>query len=123
MTPAYYRFPTCEVADISLHLTPASAQAVQYLARSSRPDGRNKSDRVDGRIEDLRKAIHFIEMEIDRLQPDPDPEPAEESDPDAFLAFDAALDDLTRSPQCASSLAPSQLAAALSIIDMLRGEA
>ena len=121
MTPAYYQFPTCQVSDISLHLTPAAAQAVQCLARSSRLDGRNKSDRVDGRIEDLRKAQTFIEMEIDRLQPDPDPEPAEESDPDAFLAFDAALDDLAATP--VPLLPPAQLAAALSILDMLRGEA
>lgn len=74
MTPAYYQFPTCQVSDISLHLTPAAAQAVQCLARSSRLDGRNKSDRVDGRIEDLRKAQTFIEMEIDRPAADlPDP--------------------------------------------------
>lgn len=120
--PAYYDFPdNVQVADISLHLTPAAAQAVQYLSRSSRLDGRNKSDTVDGRIEDLRKAIHFIEMEINRLQPDPDPEPAEESDPDAFLAFDAALDDLAATP--VPLLPPAQLAAALSILDMLRGEA
>ena len=121
MTPAYYQFPTCQVADISLHLHSAPSQAVQHLARSSRRDGRNKADTVDGRIEDLRKAIHFIEMEIDFLQPDPDPEPAEESDPDAFLAFDAALDDLAATP--GPLLPPAQLAAALSILDMLRGEA
>lgn len=120
MTPAYYQFPTCQVADISLHLTPATAQAVQCLARSSRLDGRNKADTVDGRIEDLRKAKTFIEMEINRLQPGQDPEPAED-DPDAFLAFDAALDDLAATP--VPLLPPSQLAAALSILDMLRGEA
>lgn len=88
-TPAYYQFPTCQVADISLHLTPAASQAVQYLARSSRLDKQNKSNDLPGRLEDLRKAQDFIGMEIDRLTQIPEDSPAP-----VFDVGDIRIDDM-----------------------------
>jgi len=64
-TSTYYDFPGgVEVRQISAHLTGFGAQALQYVARSTRLDGKNKGDVVS----DLRKAIDFITWEIERLQ-------------------------------------------------------
>jgi len=64
---SYYDFPGgVEVRQISAHLTGFGAQALQYVARSTRLDGKNKGDVVS----DLRKAIDFITWEIERLQGD-----------------------------------------------------
>lgn len=65
VNPNHYKFPGgAEVRDISQWLTANSAQALQYIARSSRIDGDNKGDTVA----DLKKAIRFLEFEIDRLE-------------------------------------------------------
>ena len=53
-----------EVIDISENLTSNGGQAVQYIARSTRNDGVVKCDP----IEDLHKAVWFIEREITRLE-------------------------------------------------------
>lgn len=67
--PRYYIFPNgAEVIDISEWLTSNAAQAFQYLARSSRLDGNNKSATVEGRIEDLQKAVTLSLREIERLR-------------------------------------------------------
>lgn len=61
----YYDFPGgVEVRQISAHLTGFGAQALQYVARATRLDGKNKGDVVS----DLSKAIDFIRWEIERLQ-------------------------------------------------------
>lgn len=52
-----------EVIDISENLTSNGGQAVQYIARSTRLDGKNKGEPV----EDLKKAIVLCEREINRL--------------------------------------------------------
>lgn len=63
--PEHYQFPGgAQVIDISEHLTANAAQALQYIARSSRIDGRNKGNT----IEDLTKAIWFLDREVDRLK-------------------------------------------------------
>ena len=65
VNPSYYQFPNgAEVRFISEWLTANAAQAFQYIARSSRIDGQNKGDAV----EDIRKAIKFLEFEIERLE-------------------------------------------------------
>jgi hypothetical protein len=62
--PNFYKFPSgAEVKHISGYLTAFSAQALQYIARSSRIDGKNKGNTV----EDLEKAITFLRFEIERL--------------------------------------------------------
>lgn len=61
----YYAFPGgVEVKDISAHLTSFGGQALQYVARATRLDGRNKGEQV----KDLTKAIDFIQWEIERLE-------------------------------------------------------
>lgn len=122
--PDYYMTPDgVEVKEIARHCSGNGAQAIQYIYRATN----NHAVKGD-RVEDLMKAADMIQDEIDRLlcadmraEDDAAREPAEESDPDAFLAFDAALDDLAATP--VPLLPPAQLAAALSILDMLRGEA
>lgn len=65
--PDHYKFPNgAEVIQISQWLTANVAQAAQYLARSSRIDGKNKGDT----LEDLEKAKVFIDFEIARLKGD-----------------------------------------------------
>ena len=65
VNPSHYQFPNgAEVRFISEWLTANAAQAFQYIARSSRIDGQNKGDAV----EDIRKAIKFLEFEIERLE-------------------------------------------------------
>lgn len=54
-TPVYYAFPgDIEVLDISQHLTGNAAQIVQYVARSSRLDGRAKGKNLADRRPDPR---------------------------------------------------------------------
>lgn len=63
--PHHYKFPGgAEVIHISQWLTANAAQALQYIARSSRIDGKNKGDAS----EDIRKAITFLEFELKRLE-------------------------------------------------------
>lgn len=65
VSPSYYRFPGgVEVKEISGHLTSFGGQALQYIARSTRLDGNNKGDV----IENLQKAIQFLQWEIERVQ-------------------------------------------------------
>ena len=62
--PDHYKFPGGhEVINISEHLTSNAGQAVQYLARACRIDGRVKGNPV----EDVRKAIWFAQRELARL--------------------------------------------------------
>lgn len=62
--PDHYKFPGgVEVISISEHLTSNGGQAVQYIARATRIDGKVKGEP----LEDLRKAKWFIEREIERL--------------------------------------------------------
>lgn len=64
VSPNHYQFPGgAEVIHISQWLTANAAQALQYIARSSRIDGKNKGDAK----EDIAKAIKFLEFELDRL--------------------------------------------------------
>lgn len=64
ISPSHYQFPGgAEVRHISEWLTANAAQALQYIARSSRIDGQNKGDAA----EDIRKAIRFLEFELERL--------------------------------------------------------
>ncbi len=63
-SPGYYKFPSgVEVRQISSYLTSNGGQSMQYITRSCRLDGNNKGDRV----ENLEKAIKFIEWEIERI--------------------------------------------------------
>lgn len=55
-----------EVIDITENLTGNGAQAVGYIARSTRIDGNNKG----AEVEDLEKAIWFIKREIERITVD-----------------------------------------------------
>lgn len=65
IAPEHYAFPGgVRVHQISTHLTSCGGQAVQYVARSTRLDGNNKGNPV----ENLRKAIKFLEWEIERLE-------------------------------------------------------
>lgn len=66
-TPDYYQFPNgIEPIHISRHLTSNGGQILQYVARSTRLDGKNKHD-IEGRISDLNKLIDLAYDEIDRL--------------------------------------------------------
>lgn len=65
VNPNHYKFPNgVETRAISQYLTSFGGQALQYVARATRLDGQNKGDEV----EDLKKAIKFIEWEIERLE-------------------------------------------------------
>lgn len=67
-SPKYYQFGDVQLIAISGKLTGCGAQAVQYVARSTRMDGNNKGKTVAAQIEDLEKAKVFIGFEIDRLK-------------------------------------------------------
>lgn len=62
--PEYYRFGGVQVIDISRHLSSNGGQAVQYIARATRLDGRVKGDS----LADLRKAADMIADEIERIE-------------------------------------------------------
>lgn len=52
--------------DIAEHLSGNGAQALKYIARSTRIDGGNKGEVM----QDLQKAKYFIEREIKRVSKD-----------------------------------------------------
>lgn len=63
--PDYYKFPNgVQTTDISMHLNSNGGQAVGYISRSTRIDGKNKE--TDPR-ESLQKAIDLLKMELYRL--------------------------------------------------------
>lgn len=66
ISPAHYQGFSrgAEVIDITENLTSNGGQAVQYVARSCRLDGANKGDQ----IEDIDKAIWFLQRERERLE-------------------------------------------------------
>lgn len=65
INPDHYKFPSgIEVIDLSEHLTSNAGQAVQYLARACRLDGRVKGNPV----EDVKKAIRLAQRELARLE-------------------------------------------------------
>ena len=65
INPDHYKFPSgVEVIDLSEHLTSNAGQAVQYLARACRLDGRvNKLEHKVGKLEII---IEHKDSEIDR---------------------------------------------------------
>lgn len=67
-SPKYYQFGDVQLIAISGQLTGCGAQAVQYVARSTRMDGNNKGVEIGSQIEDLEKAKVFIDFEIERLK-------------------------------------------------------
>src|SRR5690606_38022578 len=76
LNPNYYKFPNgAETIDISQYLSGCGSQAVQYVVRSTRIDKELKGNP----LEDLRKAIWFIEQEIVRLEDAEDAETAGEA--------------------------------------------
>lgn len=72
VNPSHYKAgwsDDAELISITENLTGNGSQAVQYIARSSRLDeSLNKSSDVDGRVEDLEKALWFVGREILRLK-------------------------------------------------------
>jgi hypothetical protein len=63
--PDYYKFPNgAETIDITEWLSSCGGQAVQYITRATRTDGKVKGDP----IEDLSKAIWFLSRERGRLR-------------------------------------------------------
>ncbi|SUE29573.1 Protein of unknwon function (DUF3310) [Nocardia farcinica] len=68
INPQHYQFSNgTQLIDITENLNGNGAQAVQYITRATRLDGRNKADTVDGLVEDLKKARWFVDREIGRL--------------------------------------------------------
>ncbi|MBF6085167.1 hypothetical protein IU485_27725 [Nocardia cyriacigeorgica] len=70
LSPNHYQFPGgVQLRQISAHLTSFGGQAVQYVGRATRLDEQaNKHPTIEGRIEDLNKAINFLRWEIERLE-------------------------------------------------------
>lgn len=69
INPKHYQFSNgTQLIDITENLNGNGAQAVQYITRATRLDGRNKADTVDGLVEDLKKARWFVDREIGRLK-------------------------------------------------------
>ncbi|NKY60776.1 ParB N-terminal domain-containing protein [Nocardia flavorosea] len=65
INPNYYCFPNgAEAIDITQWLSACGSQAAQYVIRATRIDGKVKGDP----IEDLTKAIWFLEREVSRLK-------------------------------------------------------
>lgn len=65
VSPNHYQFPGgIEVRQISAHLTSFGGQTLQYVARATRLDGKNKGNVV----EDLEKAKTLIDWEITRVK-------------------------------------------------------
>lgn len=69
INPNHYQFSNgAEVIDITENLTFNGGNAIKYLARATRLDGQNKG----AVLEDLRKALWYVERELTRLEADED---------------------------------------------------
>lgn len=67
INPNHYQFSNgAEVIDITENLTFNGGNAIKYLASATRLDGQNKG----AVLEDLRKALWYVEREITRLEAD-----------------------------------------------------
>lgn len=68
VNPQHYQGFTggAQPVDIAEHLSGNGAQALKYIARSTRIDGGNKGEV----LQDLQKAKYFIEREIQRVGKD-----------------------------------------------------
>lgn len=67
INPNHYQFSNgAEVIDITENLTFNGGNAIKYLARATRLDGQNKG----AVLEDLHKALWYVEREITRLEAD-----------------------------------------------------
>ena len=90
LNPNYYKFPNgAETIDISQYLSGCGSQAVQYVVRSTRIDKELKGNP----LEDLHKAIWFIEREIARLEDAEDVEAASKAREEAWT--EGTVSDIT----------------------------
>lgn len=66
INPGHYQGMSngAEVIDIAENLTFNGGNATKYLSRSCRVDGHNKGNVV----EDLKKALWYVEREIERVK-------------------------------------------------------
>lgn len=68
-SPSYYEYPGgVQMRDITRWHTSNGGQAMQYVGRATRFDLKSKYQSEEGRIEDLDKAINFLEDEKKRLK-------------------------------------------------------
>lgn len=66
--PSYYTWhPAIECYKVTQHFMSNLGQAIQYLWRSGNPEA-TKGQSKEELIQDLRKAIKFIEFEIERIE-------------------------------------------------------
>lgn len=66
--PNYYKWhPKVECKEVISEFPFNLASVIKYIWRVASPDAR-KYDSVEGQVEDLRKAIQYLEFEIDRIQ-------------------------------------------------------
>lgn len=111
--PSHYKAgwsDDAELISVTENLTGNGAQAVQYVARSTRLDeSLNKSEAIAGRIEDLEKALWFISREVKRLKRKAGVEtvtvPIRDYQPLGRLAGDI---NVKVSPQCDYTISKSQ---------------
>lgn len=61
INPSHYKFGKSEVIDIVENLTYNKGNAVKYLSRSGRKA-------IADEVEDLKKALWYVQREIDRLE-------------------------------------------------------
>lgn len=68
-SPSYYEYPGgVQMRDITRWHTSNGGQAIQYVGRATRFDLKSKYQSEEGRIEDIDKAINFLEDEKKRLK-------------------------------------------------------
>lgn len=60
LNPEYYRFGNTQVIDIVKHLSFCRGNAIKYLARAGAKDKETE-------LQDLKKALWYIQQEIDRV--------------------------------------------------------
>lgn len=72
--PHYQGFSNgAEVIDLTENLSYNAGNAVKYLCRAGRLDGKNKGNV----LEDLKKSLWYVTREIERIDRDTWPEPAQ----------------------------------------------
>lgn len=62
INPSYYRSDTGELIDFIEHIPYNRGAAVKYLIRAGEKNSETK-------LEDLRKALWYVQREIDRITP------------------------------------------------------
>ncbi len=90
--PSHYQFGEVQVIEITEHLNFLLGNTVKYCCRAGRKDG-------ETRLEDLEKALWYLERQIDNIRRTSNAQPPTPNNRDIAKADIEASEDVIHAPQ------------------------